>query len=401
MKKLIKMNDFKKLMLCTTVILAIFYAYILIVNGGSLLFWGDEADEVIQMYNNIYVMIKSGNLSFWNQTVGLGANQFVMFFTVLGSPSFYFALLCPTKEWFVYLLPLVDIIRFYAIVSFSFIWISKLTHNSVGKIVISLSFAFCGWTMYFIHFPYYMDTFIYLPLLLYLCEEMLENKKYTLFSIVIALMGILSLYQLYMVSWLIFFYCTCRFIMKNNKFEFKLYFLKLIKVLSYYFLGIGLAAVIIIPCILILLSTNRIMDASTSIFAPIDLGGMFRIFTSLFSPVINDFDYNIYSSPFVGKEMVVYTVYNYSLILFPLLLPQLFKIKFQGKKALVTTTLLLYLLLFFKFSYFIFNGNTSVRWSFFFNVFNCLILAYLFEYRDKWDMKLLKKSMLGVVNYTP
>ena len=40
-----------------------------------------------------------------------------------------------------------------------------------------------------------------------------------------------------------------------------------------------------------------------------------------------------FSSPFLKLDNRVYTVYNYSFILFVLLLPQLLKIKFRGKET--------------------------------------------------------------------
>lgn len=387
-----KFKEYNELLLCIGVILVIYYAYVLIFNKGSSLFWGDEADQVIQFYSNASELMKKGDLSFWNSSIGLGASEFTMFFTVLGSPSFYLTLLCPSKEFIAYLFPLIDMIRFLIIALLSYKWISKLVISKSAKLIGTLSFTFCGWMMYWMHFPYYMDTFIYLPILLYACEEMFSNKKYLLFSLIIAFVGILSLYQLYMISWLLFIYMLCRYFMINHEFEAKKFWCLVFKVSIYYLIGIGIGAIVIVPCFFILLTTNRIADASVNLLMPIDFLAAFRVLTSLVSPVINDFDYNIYSSPFINGNMDVYTVYNYSLIIFPLLVFQIFKIKFNGKKALLITTGILYCLLFFKFSYFIFNGNNSVRWSFFYNVFNCLLLVYIIENKNQWDLNLLKTS---------
>ncbi|SJZ57802.1 YfhO family protein [Anaerorhabdus furcosa] len=393
-----KNKELKILLLSVSVVLAIYYFYVLFANGGTSLFWGDESEQVVQLYANSYELIKSGNFTLWNPSIGTGASQFTMFLSILGAPSFYLTLLCPSKEYIVYIFPLIDMLRFLIVAVLSYLWISRLVKSSQARVITSLSFTFCGWMMYWMHYPNFMDTFIYLSAILYVCEEMFEDKKFWLFSLLIAFIGILSLYQLYMISWLIFIYLICRYFMISSyNIDWKKFWHMFFKVFFYFVLGIGLGAIVIFPCVLILSSTNRIMDVSSSLFLPIKPLDAFRVLTSLFSPVINDFDYNLFGSPFTKDVMSVYTVYNYSLIIFPLFALQVFKVKFNGKKILITTMILLYLLLFFKFSYFVFNGNNSVRWSFYYNVFNCVLLAYLIENKSQWDSKLLKLSGIGII----
>ena len=146
-----------------------------------------------------------------------------------------------------------------------------------------------------------------------------------------------------------------------------------------------------------LLSTDRIGSGTESLFKPLLGGDLIRVITSLFSPVINDYDYNIFSSPFLKLDNRVYTVYNYSFILFVLLLPQLLKIKFRGKKPLIITSLVLYAMLLFPVFYLVFNGNTSIRWSFYYIVFNVMLIAYILQNEEQFDKKLLAVSGVGCI----
>lgn len=271
----------------------------------------------------------------------------------------------------------------------AYLWLSKLVKNEMARLLGTLAFTFCGWMMFWLHFPYFMDMFIYLALILYLSEEILENRKKLLFSITIALIGILSLYQLYMITWLLFIYLMCRYFMINEKFVIKDFLSQFFKVLGHYLLGICLGAIIIVPSLLILTSTNRISIESSSLFSILNMKDILRTITSVISPVSNDYDYNLFFSSISNGVSDGNTVYSYTTLLFPLLLPQLFFIKYKGKKVFASVIGILYLLLLFKFSYYLFNGNESIRWSFFFAVFNCMALAYILDNRDQWNKKAL------------
>ncbi|MFV0553048.1 MAG: YfhO family protein [Anaerorhabdus sp.] len=98
----------KKLLITVGLILGIFYVLLLIQGNGVLIFWGDGADQYMQFTTYAYEMIKGGNFSFWGSSLGLGANIFTMFFTVLGSPSFYLMLLCPRPELHTFNIPLFN-----------------------------------------------------------------------------------------------------------------------------------------------------------------------------------------------------------------------------------------------------------------------------------------------------
>lgn len=391
----VRLKKILPLWVCLALILFTFYGYVYLINHFTLVFWGDQTEALIPYMIDLYTQFKESGFTLWNHSIGLGASNLVYYYTILGSPSFYLNLLLPTSDWIPYFIPVLDTLRFFLIGTVAWLWLGKLIHSERARLIGALVFTFSGWTMYWLHFSYFLDAYLYLALLLYFSEEILEGRKKLGFTFIVCLSSIISPYILYMFSWLLFIYMICRLYMKNDKVTVKLFVHKFLSVFGYYLLGVALSAFALLPAGLMLLSTNRIGSGTESLFKPLWGGDLIRVLTSLFSPVINDYDYNIFSSPFLKLDNRVYAVYNYSFILFVLLLPQLIKIKFKGKKPLIITSVVLYSMLLFPVFYLLFNGNTSIRWSFYYIVFNVMILVYILQNEEQLDKKLLIFSALG------
>jgi hypothetical protein len=122
-------------------------------------------------------------------------------------------------------------------------------------------------------------------------------------------------------------------------------------------------------------------------------GGLFRLITSLFSPVINDYDFNLFSSPFDEGAIRTYALFSYSFILCPLILPQLFARTDEALKPIKRVLLVLSVCSLIPLFYYLFNGNQASRWCFYFIVFHVMTIAYLIEHRDTLDKVLLKRSL--------
>lgn len=393
-------NKLRKLMPlwgCLAVILGVFYCYVFVVNHFTLVFWGDQTEALIPYMVDLYTQIKETGFTLWNHSIGLGASNLVYYYTILGSPSFYLNLLLPSSDWIPYFIPVIDTLRFFLIGTVAWLWLDKLVQTDRAKLVGALIFTFSGWAMYWLHFNYFLDAYLYLALLLYFSEEILENRKRIGFSLIICLSSIISPYILYMFSWLLLIYMTCRVFMKYDKVTISFFFQKFIAIFGFYLLGVALSAFALIPAGLMLLSTNRIGNGTESLLTPLYGGDLIRVLTSLFSPVINDYDYNIFSSPFLKLDNRVYTVYNYSFILYVLLLPQLIKIKFKGKKPFALTMGILYAMLLFPVFYLVFNGNTSIRWSFYYIVFNIMLVAIVLDHGSQINRKLLIASGISSI----
>ena len=257
---------------CLTLILCAFYTYVYVINHYTLVFWGDQTEALIPYMIDLYTQFKESGFTLWNHSIGLGASNLVYYYTILGSPSFYLNLLLPTSDWIPYFIPVFDSLRFFLIGTAAWLWLDKLVCSDKAKLIGALIFTFSGWAMYWLHFSYFLDAYLYLALLLYFSEEILEGRKKLGFTLIICLSSIISPYILYMFSWILLIYMICRLFMKYEKVTLKFFFQKFLSVFVYYLLGVALSAFALLPAGLMLLSTDRIGSGTESLFRPL-LGG--------------------------------------------------------------------------------------------------------------------------------
>lgn len=139
----------------------------------------------------------------------------------------------PSSDLIPYFIPVIDTLRFFLIGTVAWLWLDKLVQTDRAKLVGALIFTFSGWAMYWLHFNYFLDAYLYLALLLYFSEEILENRKRIGFSLIICLSSIISPYILYMFSWLLLIYMTCRVFMKYDKVTISFFFQKFIAIFGF------------------------------------------------------------------------------------------------------------------------------------------------------------------------
>ena len=373
---------------------------VIVTPGLSYYYWGDETRQVIPLTISLWRDIRSLNFGTWDFSMSFGASNAIHFLSYLGSPSFWLLLLLPKAEWIIPALPVVTMLSMAAAALFSYLWLSDLTEDEPARLAGTMIMTFSGWVIFWQHYYSYVDAWMYLCLLLYIMEEVLHKRKLMLFPVVIALLTILDFFTLFMASWLILFYMVTRLFMRGLKFNEVVK--ALIRPFLLYLLGLGMAGLVFLSDVSLLLASSRVNTGVMTYLS--DPGNLFlhpeeiyRLFTSLFSPVINDYDYNIFSSPFVSEKGIhAYAMFSYSFILFPLLFPQVTKVHFEGKKPLLVMMGFLAVCAFVPDAYVLFNGNTNSRWCFYLIVFHVVLLACLITNRRAFDAKLLKFSATGV-----
>ena len=369
----------KKLILSLALILTTLGSYIYFSNGSLLLFYGDNVEQLIPFYNHLIHLLSSNSLSFWNHSVGFGSNLFVFFFNApLGSPFLYLLLLFE-PEFIPYSFLLTLMIRLFLIAVFSYLWIGKLSKKDSTRLILSLAFTFSGWAMYWIHYNTTLDFYLYVPLILYLSEEVLENRKKTLFVIAISLASISSLYYFYIFAWLFFIYHTLRHFTSRNNANLKTYFQTFIKLLPWFTLGITLAAFVILPNVSLLLTSPRFTGNQDALFSiDVTLINFYSLLTSLFSPVLSDYDTNIFASRVLNNQVTLNYVYTF--LILPLVFPLFLFIKDKKKWLYIMTILFFYFATFIPFFSILFNGNGDRRWQLILIMINIVSVAYILEH---------------------
>ena len=100
------------LVLGFTVLVGYTIVYLLIgLSGHTSVFYGDMTLQVIQTAQHCYDLIHEGSFNLWDESIGLGGPTSIYFWTFLTSPSFWIYVVLPHKTWFIYILPLINIIR--------------------------------------------------------------------------------------------------------------------------------------------------------------------------------------------------------------------------------------------------------------------------------------------------
>lgn len=395
-------KGWKKVLALLGIVLLIQLVFLSLIPGCRFYFHGDETEEVIPMVMHFYRTIRSGSLGFWDWTSGFGISNAIHLFTFLGSPGLLVMLALPKVTDLFHCFYILMCAAVLLTGFFGYFWLSRIVRSEKARIAGALIMAFSGWMMYWMHFYNYQEAWVYLTILLYSMECLMDGEKKWLFPLMIFLILLLDLYFFYMTSWLILFYLITRLRMKQGKLTFRALLKDLREPFLLYLLGIGIGAFILIPEAYELLSAGRVSSNIPKLLKDpsnllINRHGLFRLLTALFSPVGNDYDYNLFSTPFDEKSMHTYALYIYSFMLYPLLLPQIRTISFSGKNALLQ---MLGILCFFALVpdfYILLNGNITSRWCFFFSVFQVILTAEILDQENQMDLVLLKKSCAGVI----
>lgn len=378
----------KKLFIAITLILTVTYGIPLFFNESILLYFGDSIETMYPYFVHLSEQIRSGNMFQWNQSMGFGTNNLVNFFNGLGSPFVYIAALFP-RSWIPHLFLFFDVIRFYAMAYFAWLWSGKLFQKEETRFVFSLAFVFSGWVMHFIHFGFYLDGYMYLPLLLYLSDEVIEGRKAVLFVFVTAFTAFISPYFLYMHSIYMLMYQIFRFTSRKS-FSFKALGEAFLKVFCFYLLGIGVAAIVLLPEIDIVLSSPRVdiglIDKLKFDFSPYRL---YNLITSFFSPVLNDYNPNLFYSRYNVLDKSIF--YNFTSVLTLIALVNLPWMKFTQKRAFLTFFGVLIVLNFIPIANIFLNGNDNVRWHFMLSTTALIGLGYYLD-----NKKTVQHSWMGM-----
>lgn len=131
----------------------------------------------------------------------------------------------------------------------------------------SIVYAFCYWVIIAIRHPYFLNPMIYLPLILIGVDKIYQKKKPWLYIAMLAIATISSFYFAYMICIFIVIYVTLRYFMQYHHFVIKKDVFGWIgKFLLYSVIALLIASVILLPVVMMTLSTGR---ANTSTYLPV------------------------------------------------------------------------------------------------------------------------------------
>ncbi len=310
-----------------------------------LAYWGNYLRSAIGGF------LDGGKLAFpqWDFTVGLGADILTtLHWYVIGDPVTLLAAFVK-PEHSVALYHFIVLLRLYLSGLFFILWCRQMGLKPDYLVHGAIMYIFCGYAFYVcIKHSYFMNLFMYLPLLYIGLEKILHDESPIPFVIFVLLAAITNFYFFYILTILIFVYALVRFsfIFKGQVAKnLPKYFLSTV---LFYMIGLLCASFIFYPNIAGFFSTNRSsLDIPVGIFYPI------LYYVKIFLATIST------------ANIASYTFLGFAPIFLPMALLAIFR-KSENLRQIKVFAVIYILFLCFPLVGHIFNGFNYVtnRWSF-------------------------------------
>ena len=398
----------KKVLMILSLVLLVCYGPVLVFNKGILIFWGDGHEQVFYFILNSIQNFQSLFKNIWDMNLGLGGSILSHIFNGMFSPFNFFAV-------FISFLPkgmiplLLDVTRYIIVAVFAYAWISEFIQNDRARVTGAIMTVFSGWVMTNLHLSFFQDAYVLMIITLFFSERLLKGKNGMLFAFSLSMLIIINPYFAYMFSFYLVIYLTFRFTVIKEKFKFKAYFLEIMKFIKFYIIGLLLSMFILLPFAQLILNNPRLGSTlDRNLFLPyFNKYNLYLMFTSLLSPVLNDFDSNQFISRFNPNlgDSLLFQSFIFSFHVFIVMLMNSIWMSFRDKFKLLFFIFFVYLIALFPLTYFVLNGNFDFRWSFFLVFSNIIFTVNILEHDHELEKKyrilntLLLVSLLAVLAY--
>ncbi len=248
-KKQLKLMTFLVALLTATV----FFLPSIIQGEGYFIFYGDFNVQQIPFYQYCHEMIRSGNFG-WSWLTDLGSNFIGSYsFYLLGSPFFWITL--PFPNWMVpYLMGPLLILKFAFAALTAYMFIRRFTARAETAMIGGLLYAFSGFSVYNVFFNHFHEAIIVFPLLMLAMEVFWAEKRRGALIFAVFFAALTNYYFFFGMVVFTVIYWFIRIFSHSFKFCWSQFFLMLLECV----LGLLLAAVILLPSIMLVLQNQRL-----------------------------------------------------------------------------------------------------------------------------------------------
>lgn len=371
----------------------VIHIYFYWTNKGYLIFYGDSFEQMLSFYLGGWEKVHQLDFSFWDWTLGYGADIFTRTYYYLTSPFFWISTLFP-KAWIPQLFLILNAVKFYLIWIFSYLWLYKLNKHSFASFISATIMTFSGWTLFFYHYNLFLDAFILYPLILIGIDEYVLTKRYKWLTLSVGVLAFVNFYFMYMFVPFMGLYFWFREL-TLNEFKLKKFVGKTFKFIGLTLLGISLSAIVFIPSLSIILQTPRLTDFNLyQLFEHVALKDIFRWISTLYTPPMERFDPSYFISTDLyeglgwGGGVSIHLGYL-SLILFPLYF--LITQKKERNAYLFVLSLIIFSS-FFTIFYRLYQGSVDVRWFYMYLFMIAYAVSFVLSQIDQ--EKIVKKQIL-------
>lgn len=233
------------------------YIPFLVIDRGLFVYYGDYNVQQIPFYQLVHSCVKSGNI-FWNWNTDLGTNFIGSYaFYVLGSPFFWLTIPFP-NSWVPYLMPFLTCLKYGLAVLFSYAYIRRFVIKTDTALIGAVLYAFSGFSSYNIFFNHFHEAIVFFPLLLIALEESVVNNRKGVFALAVALCAFTNYYFFAGQAVFLVIYFIIRLTCK----DFRLSFSKFISLALETIIGVGIAAALLYPSVLMVVGNPRVESDS-------------------------------------------------------------------------------------------------------------------------------------------
>ena len=232
-----------------------FFVPFIIMDQGYFIFYGDFNAQQIPFYKLCHEAIRQGNI-FWNWNTDLGANFIGSYsFYLLGSPFFWLTLPFPT-DFVPYLMGPLLILKFACAALTAYCFIRRFVRNPFSAQLAGLLYAFSGFSVYNIFFNHFHEAIIVFPLLLLSLELLITENRRGFFAFMVFLCAVTNYFFFFGMVVFTVIYFFIRVFSGCIKVKFSRFLWLVFEAV----LGVLMAAVILLPALLSILSNTRVSN---------------------------------------------------------------------------------------------------------------------------------------------
>ncbi|MDF2881109.1 MAG: multidrug resistance protein [Clostridiaceae bacterium] len=347
----------------TGIILIATYGF-LFFSGKLNIYWdigGDTYASYWPSYAFFSDYIRNPPYGGWSFKMGLGGNIFA-YSSFLLDPFNLIVLLFP-KSTIEYGILLAAIAKFFTVSILAHLFLKQIGFRGIPLVIGSLIYTFSGYMVGWGQHYQFATMFCLFTFVLYAFERWMFTAKWILLTLATALLIGCNIYFSYMIFLFLILYYIIRYCILNT-FNFKEFLFHGMKTALILFIGVALAAILVLPQVYVILQSPRVTGRMIPClqFAPIS--EYITIVCRFLSNNILGIQYfsgkasvntNFYEAPFLYCGIISFFV-----------IPRLFSKRNFKKVYLVVTGLVIFALLFPSFTNLVFNAFSAYtyRWTF-------------------------------------
>ncbi|MFK8068610.1 MAG: YfhO family protein [Gammaproteobacteria bacterium] len=371
--------------------------------GKKLIIFRDIGSDTFYSYYRFYYyladLIHNLEFSFWSFKMGVGTSVLTLYAFLYDPFSLVYYIVGASNVSIA--ITYVFILKIFFAAYFAYLYFTYIKVGHFATVICSFLFAFNGYLMLWGQHYYFASVVIFLPFLLYSLERFMQEDKWLLLLVVIALLS-LNIYIFYQMFIFVILYYIFRFYDRYG-FDLNLFLRMTGKFIIIFLLAITSVAVLILPEYFILSSSPRVESKGLS--GLLDFSFSFNTKEYYFSIFSRLFSNNLQGVGSYYKGFINYyeSLQLFSSLLFLILLPQIFYL-FNKKQKVIALTGILIAVAFITFPYFanMMNGfqYPAYRWGYNIIFSEILLIAFVLKAINeerKINLKLLFISSALVI----